>query len=167
MKKLPLLFLFLFITACGAPQVADNANAAVALLDLKAQYLEAKAGLHRDAAQLPAADRERLRNLERSADLYVHELEYLWRTDPALSIASLEHIYHRGERLYHLGARLIDPQRENLSPETLLALERFADSAQAVRTAYDGIQAGASDRRELIRAGLGLATLAIKVAATL
>ena len=165
MKQLltPILLAFMLATvaACTSTQVADNAQAANALLELRMDYDQVKTELAGQIDQLPTEVGVQLLDLQEATDAYVARLENAWRM--GLSPEQLDQLYLEGRALYLRGQSLLLPLADTLPPQTWALLGRFSQQAQAVDELYLRIKSGDPQTREMIRAGIALATLALRV----
>ncbi len=161
MKHALIAVLLLFVSACTTTEVADNAEAASALLSLQLDYEQVRDELLTQIDGLPTETGVALLELQQTADAYVTRLESAWKT--GLTPDQLDRMYLEGRSLYLRGEALLLPLADTLPPQTWALLGRFHQQAQAVDELYLRIKSGDPQTRELIRAGLALATLALKV----
>jgi hypothetical protein len=156
-----LLTIALALSACTSTDVADNAEAANALLDLRQEYQLVRDDLASQIDGLPTETGVALLDLAQATDAYVARLETAWQA--GLTPDQLDRLYMEGRSLYLRGEALLMPLVDTLPPQTWALLGRFSQQAQAVDNLYLRIKSGDPQTRELIRAGLALATLALRV----
>jgi hypothetical protein len=161
MKHALIAVLLLFTWGCTTTEVADNAEAASAMLALQQDYEQVRDELTRELDSLPTETGLMLLDLQQSADAYVEKLKTAWSA--GLTADQLDALYLEGRSLYLRGEALLLPLTDTLPPRTWALLGRFAQQAQAVDDLYLRIKSGDPQTRELIRAGLALATLALRV----
>lgn len=164
MKHLVLVLVLTLLAACNPTRVADDAAAANALLGLRDSYLQARRQLDARIDSLPTEAGLRLLELESAADRYVARLTRIWKQGATLDEIDLLHA--EGVALYHRGESILRPLLPQLAPDTVAALARFQAQAQRVEALYQQLRTGGdAQQRELLRAGLELATLALRVGA--
>jgi len=156
-----MLLLTLPLAACNTSDVADDAAAANALLEFRATYADLKRQLEARVDELPTETGLALLDLEEAADRYVDRLSVAWRD--GVTLDELDALYREGAALYHQGEALIAPVRQQLPPDTRAALARFRDQARRIDALYRKLRHGDPARQEMIRAGLELATLALRI----
>lgn len=160
-KAVLIAVLLLITAACTTTQVADQAQAAVALLDLRSNYDQISADLTEQLDTLPTETAVLLLDLQEKTDAYVQRLSVAWKM--GLTPTQLDSLYIEGKALYNTGEALLLPIADLLPPKTWAALAQFQAQAAAVDALYLQIKSGDQQTREMIRAGIGLATLALKI----
>ncbi len=153
----------LALYGCTSQQVIDQAATANALLDLRISYDAARENLDGVIDSLPTETGLALLELQQDADKYVAEVTAAWRVNPDLSPAALDAIYMQGRELYHRGIDIIEPIADSLPPGTITALVKLQYMAERIDGMYHDIKNTDAETQQMIRAGLELATLALRV----
>jgi len=161
--KILLAAVLLALSACTTQQMLDSASTANDLIDLRIAYDDAARGLDDVIDDLPVETALALLDLKQEADRYVAELTRAWRRSPDLSADALESYYLQGRALYLRGRAIVAPVVHQLPPDTYARLLRLQRAAERIDGLYQQIQGQDAQTRQLIQAGLELATLALKI----
>ena len=165
MKRFAILLMVSVLLAggCTSQQVLDNAQMANALIDMRIQYDSARQALDAVIDQLPTETGLQLLELEQDADSFVAAVTASWKLNPDLSPAYIDRIYTQGKAIYQRGYDIIYPQLDALPPGAVTALVRLQAKAEAIDEMYQRVKNADADTRQMVTAGLELATLALKI----
>ncbi len=163
-KTIITLCIAALLGGCNTPdvqQVADDAEAAASLVQLRDTYDQVRATLDAHIDQLPTELGLDLLELEEDADALRERIETAWRD--GITAPELDALYLQGVQLWQRGHTVIDPVVDQLPPYLLGPLRRLDTQALAIERLYRRIQAGDAQTRELLRAGLELATQVLRI----
>lgn len=152
------------MTGCTWNQVADNAEAANALLTLEASYNQANDVFWEKVSTEFTDDQlEKLVVLEERTTALVEKAKMLWKTNPALAAVEWEELYLDGKSIYLEGEAIISPMYGKLDPVVVIYINEFVSKAVALDMAYAKLKDTTDSKQEMLRAGIELAKLALQV----
>ena len=144
-----------------AQNVADDAEAVASLVELRNTYREVRRTLDAQLDSLPTELGLALLELEQDADDFQTRLETAWRN--GITPQEMDALYLQGVRLWQRGHAIIDPVVDELPPYLLGPLQRLDRQARSIEHLYRRLNQGDASTRELIRAGMELATQILRV----
>jgi len=153
------------LTACKAevrhnpPTGADM----LALLVLEGAYIDARSTLTERLDSFPTESGLALLALQERSDALVEDFKKAWNSP--VTLEQIDVLMARTAMLYEEGKTIVKPLMATLTPQEQLQLTRLNTTWTQVNTAYRNwlTDPAAQERRDMIRAGMELATAVLLV----
>lgn len=158
-----MLFLILTMAGCTVTQVADTSGLLSSAVDLREEYIAASSAVVKVTNEVPTEDGLKLLSLKIRADKLLEDVDRHWLEIASLDMDQIDSYYQRGKQIYIEAEALVIPRLPYLSQDTILSLSKIRQAAIVVDLKYQTIAGFKSQNSELVRAGMELVVLALKI----